>query len=213
MLGSDIYAHVTHCDDCSAKALLDAEQDKRKAAALEKWEAAVSEQNRSTDINHQDYQAQWHVHESAMRWLADKNERLMLGLIGDSGLCKTRIISQVVKRVIWEGGNVVWMNSSEFQWSTQNLFNDANAVKASKWLSKYETASMLVFDDIGSLKSTETVSDNLYKLLEYRTTNNLPMLWTSNETLGEMLAGKGITEKARKRNISRLAGYSNIIEL
>jgi len=57
------------------------------------------------------------------------------------------------------------------------------------------------------------VCDHLYALLEARTANVLPMLWTSNETVGEMLAGKALTEKARKRNLSRLAGFSNILEL
>lgn len=39
------------------------------------------------------------------------------------------------------------------------------------------------------------------------------MLWRSNETVGEMLAGKALPEKARKRNLSRLAGFSNILEM
>ena len=209
--------HITICDSCATKAEIEQERFKREAKAKSLWESSVPEEYRKTNEKHPDYQKHYAVHRLSMSWLrgdhiGQDERRLFLGLIGESGRCKTRIISQVVKRIIWEGGTILWLNSSRFQWACQNQFND-NAKEAGMWLKRYQDADYLIFDDIGSLKSTEAVSDNLYALLEHRTAHRLPMLWTSNETIGEMLVGKQLTEKARKRNISRLAGYSNILEL
>ena len=112
-----------------------------------------------------------------------------------------------------EGQSSLVSNSSQFQWSAQHQFSDANGKAAASWLQTYRKAGVLVFDDIGSLKGTEAVSEALYALLEYRTTRELPILWSSNETISEMLPGKKITELARKRILSRLGGFSNIIEI
>lgn len=215
---TDMLDHITICDTCTEKIELRAQQTKRETKARNQWEESVPKEYRQTDCTHPGYMRHMAVHRLSMSWLkgdhiGQDERRLMLGLIGESGRCKTRVISQVAKRIIWEGGSVLWLNSSRFQWACQHQFSDTDGKEASMWLKTYRNASCLVFDDIGSLKSTETVSDNLYALLEHRTAHGLPMLWTSNETIDEMLAGKGLTEKARKRNISRLAGYSNILEL
>lgn len=219
MLGAtDMAADVTTCPTCSDIAEREAERATRKRKAKAAWEQSVPAEYRKTDITHADYRKHINAHALAQKWIKGENigqdeRRLFLGIIGESGQCKTRIISQVVKWIIWEGGHVLWLNSSRFQWACQNQFNDTHGKEASKWLREYQRARNLVFDDIGSLKSTEAVSDSLYALLEHRTANQLPMLWTSNETIGEMLAGKGISEKARKRNISRLAGFTNTLEI
>ena len=115
--------------------------------------------------------------------------------------------------MIWRGDFVTWVNSAKFQWCCQNQFNDHAGKEAASLLRIYQKTANLVFDDIGSLKATETVSDNLYALLEYRTANRLTTMWTSNESLKEMLVGKILTEKQRARSMSRLGGFSNIIEL
>lgn len=211
-------ASVTMCNACAEAAENKATASTREEKAKARWKACVPKQYRDTDVHHPSYQAMMLTHKAAMMWLRGSDleqgeRRLFLGLVGESGHCKTRIISQLVKRMIWEGDNILWMNSSNFQWACQNQFNDLNAREASAWLHRYQIAPVLVFDDIGNLRSTEVVSDALYRLLEHRTSNCLPMLWTSNETISEMLAGKNLTEKARKRNLSRLAGYSNILEI
>jgi DNA replication protein DnaC len=204
------------CDPCAEKHNEKVEQEQRKATAINKWTQCVPDGYRDTDINHPDYQARIKTHDLCMRWvngesMGQDGRRLFLGLIGDSGLCKTRIISQMVKRMIWRGRSVFWINSSQFQWSCQHLHDDSERGKASRAIKSARNCSVLVLDDIGSLKATEIVSDNLYAILEHRTTNKLPMIWTSNETLDEMLPGNKISEKAKRRNVSRLAGYSNII--
>jgi len=183
------------------------------------WDRVVPLAYRETDINHTDFPTS--VNGVCQDWVRgdgvpNQDKLLMLGLIGESGIGKTRVVSQVVKRIIWDnhgfphtGNALTWANSSQYQWACQNQFNDSEKYKASEFLKKCRNANYLVMDDIGSLKSTEVISDNLYSLIEHRTTNNLPMIWTSNEYLEEMMPRLG--EKPRKRITSRLAGFSNII--
>jgi DNA replication protein DnaC len=106
---------------------------------------------------------------------------------------------------------VLWLNSSRFQWACQHQFDDASKAEANTWLRRYRAASWLVFDDIGSLKSSEIVADELYSLLEHRTSLEMPMIWTSNETIEEMLPK--LSEKPRARILSRLDGFSNVVTI
>lgn len=213
---SPIFANCTKCDACEEQASEREQRKKREERALNAWESTVPKVYRETRQDHSDYPG-W-AHAACRKWLDGEalggNERcLFLGLIGESGRCKTRVISQLVKLLIWRGEHVHWVNSSRWQWDVQHLHDDSEKIEAAKRIKIAMEAPWLVFDDLGSLKSTETVCEHLYALLEARTANGLPVLWTSNETVGEMLAGKALTEKARKRNLSRLAGFSNILEL
>lgn len=214
--GFDMIANFTTCDPCSAILERKEAQAERKAKAEAAWESTVEAEYRNTSTDHPDFPRS--IFKQCLHWMRGEKVNGLdalpfLGLIGESGRCKTRVISQVVKHIIWRGEFVTWVNSAKFQWCCQNQFNDHSSKEASSLLKSYRTTRNLVFDDIGSLKATETVSDNLYSLLEYRTANRLPMMWTSNELLEEMLLGKILTEKQRARSMSRLGGFSNIIQL
>lgn len=213
---SPIFANCTKCDACEEKASEMEERRKREHRALASWEATVPKVYRDTRQEHPDYPGT--LHAACRRWLSGdgtggEEHCLFLGIIGESGRCKTRVISQLVKLLIWRGESVMWVNSSRWQWDVQHLHDDSEKIDAAKRVKMAIEAPWLVFDDLGSLKSTETVCEHLYGLLEARTSHGLPMLWTSNERVGEMLAGKALSEKARKRNLSRLAGFSNIVEM
>lgn len=214
----DLVAHITLCPECSERANEEYDKKERERKALEVWRECVPETYRNTDIAHPDYIAQTTTVRIAQSWLRGEvingqEKMLFLGLVGKSGYCKSRIIAQLCKRLIWQGKHITWMNSARFQWCAQNQFSDESSKEAKKWLKRCITTANLVFDDIGSLKATEAVSDSLYAILEHRTANGLPVMWTSNESESEMLVGGKISEKARERSISRLVGFSNIINL
>ena len=208
--GRDIIDHINVCHICSSVMEDKRISEKRVDEAKAKWQTTVPDEYRNTKKDHKDFPNS--VLEDCLK-MVDSKEKPFIGLIGKSGIGKTRVAAMIVKMLIWRGDFATWVNSSTFQWCCQNQFNDENSKPAQSLLKAYRESKNLVFDDIGSLKSTETVSDNLYSLLEHRTANGLRMIWTSNETLDEILAGKGLSEKARARSISRLGGYSSIIEL
>lgn len=211
--GLDLLGRVKICQPCSDQAEQEDDRIKREEKARAAWEASVPVGYRKTEIDHPDFPKK--LHEQCKLWLIDRSEnrKLCLGLVGESGRGKSRVISQLAKRIIWRGEDLHWVNSAQFQWAAQHQFSDADGRAAAGWLRSYRKARVLVFDDIGSLKGTEAVSEALYSLLEYRTTREMPILWSSNETIGEMLPGSKITDLARKRVLSRLGGFSNIIEL
>ena len=211
----DLLDHITICDACSDKARRNYEKLEWRRISSLRWEEAIPEEYRKTKTGHISYQKVIHAHNSAMRWFRDASNgarRPFLGLIGASGGCKSRIASQVAKQGIWEGGFYQWCESYKFQWACQNQFGE-DGKEASALLRTWRETANLIFDDLGSLKSTQVVSDTLYAILEHRSANRLPMIWTSNEQPDEMLSKGNLDENERARNISRLKGYSEIIEL
>lgn len=219
MIGDvDLVAHITICQSCSDRTSDEYDREERERKARELWEECIPETYRKTDTQHPDFLAQSTTARISQSWLRgdqiNGQERMLcLGIIGESGKCKSRIIAQLCKRLIWQGKHVTWINSARFQWCAQNQFNDSSSQEAKKELSRCLYTANLVFDDIGSLKATEAVSDSLYAILEHRTSNGLPIMWTSNETEKEILVSGKISEKARERSVSRLIGFSNIINL
>lgn len=214
----DLLAHIHCCPECSEKRSERFERGEREKKAKAAWREAVPKTYRETDAKHPAFLAQIGTYHLSQKWLrgerVDGGERMpFLGLIGSSGLCKSRIVAQLCRRLVWQGAAITWVNSSQFQWCAQNQFSDEHGQGAKEWLKRFQMTAHLVFDDIGSLKATEAVSDNLYALLEHRTSFGLPVMWTSNETEDEMLVGGKITEKARLRSVSRLVGFSNILNL
>lgn len=218
VFGRDFASNVTNCPPCS-----EAQEEAEKRSALakiagEKWRKSVPKNYRNTDLEHANFKKVYAHYNSALQWfigsdLGQGERKPFLGLVGDSGKCKTRIISQVAKKFIQRGENIRWVNSADWQWDVQHLHDNYERIAATERIKSACRASVLVFDDIGSLKATEAVCERFYALLETRSNLSLTTLWTSNETVAEMLVGKNITPKARTRCTSRLAGYSNIIEL
>lgn len=209
--GKDFMAAVTHCEPCSEAYRRDDALKTRESDARDEWERVVDEKYRDTDTSDPRYPKT--ADRSATRWLNATASSPFMGLVGASGLGKTRVISQMVKILIWNGHSVCWMNSSSFQWASQNQFDNTHGSEAKEMLRRYRDAKHLVFDDIGRLKTTERICDDLYDLLETRSARGTRMMWTSNEDTNEIMTGKAITAKARTRIISRLEGYSQIIEL
>lgn len=207
--GRDICGGETICDPCLEEAKVKAEEAAHRAQVIRQFRATVPAEYVATDLSHPDYPRAT-VHAQAFEWLnsTDSDRRPWIGLIGKSGTCKTRVISQLVKLYLWEKRSVCWMNSARFQWAAQHQFSDER--DAARTLARARQCDVLVFDDIGSLKGSEAVSDALYDVLESRSSHRRPMLWTSNEQIDQMLVGKA-TEIARTRNLSRLGGYSRII--
>jgi hypothetical protein len=204
------------CDDCGEAEGVRARASNRERVARDAWEDSVPKEYRGTIPSRPDFPGAIYATCKAWargEWSSGSREprRLFLGITGPSGLCKTRIAALMAKRLIWDGMRVLWLNSSRFQWACQHQFDDASKAEANTWLRRYRAASWLVFDDIGSLKSSEIVADELYSLLEHRTSLEMPMIWTSNETIEEMLPK--LSEKPRARILSRLDGFSNVVTI
>ena len=66
---------------------------------------------------------------------------------------------------------------------------------------------LLIIDDIGAEKITDWVLETFYRIINSRYENMLPVIYTSNFSLGEL------SERLGERIPSRIAGGCEIIEL
>lgn len=71
----------------------------------------------------------------------------------------------------------------------------------------YKTAKLLVIDDLGAARITEWVDERLFEIIDYRYTEELPVIFTTNVTPAEL------KEKMDKRTIDRLKEMCNFISV
>ena len=207
-----IYGAPFVCDRCLERQ--EQEQKKRRKNELltKKWVSTVPENYRATNEDHVEFKKREHHLDDSEEWLksclASEQEKLFLGFIGPSGTCKTRMISRLVRILILQGKNVVWLNSGSFIKAIRNKYLD-DSIDNLELIRLATECHWLVFDDIGGIKSTDGCLDALYDLLESRSSNRKFTMWTSNERPEDML--QGAREIERNRIISRLAGNSKQI--
>jgi len=211
---------VKLCDPCADKANEEAEglQQKeredharahRRENATKEWEKIVPLLYRQTDVSREEYPRG--MHSAAIQWITDPKSRSWLGIIGVSGKCKTRIMSQVIRNRIWNDQRCAWVNATQFQWCAQNQHDQNDGRKAKAYIEKYRSCDFLAFDDLGKQKWTDTVESYFWDLIEERYAQCRPMIWTSNSSL-KQLEGM-LTDDRAKAIIGRLAETSNILEL
>jgi DNA replication protein DnaC len=199
------------CDACDDLLTEKNQQDARKKQAHDAWVACVPPEYRSTSEDHPDYPRQ--VSQLAKLWLANHGSAssgLCLGMIGESGIGKTRVMARLIRLLIWRGERVMWVHGGKLQEAFQNQFDDAKRAASLETINRANRIPWLMIDDIGAIRGSECVTEGLGILMEERTANGRPILWTSNETLEEMLPAA--QPKPRARIVSRLGGYSKIIE-
>ena len=211
---------VKFCDSCSSEVNAKIEEDtkrEREAAAKEhrerhqikEWERVVPALYRKTDTKHPDYPNK--LHSTALQWIHNDDSRSWLGIIGISGKCKTRVMSQVVKNRIGNDKKCQWVNATQFQWCAQNQHDQNDGKDAKAHLQSYRSCEFLAFDDLGKQKWTDTVESYFWDLIEHRYAQCLAMIWTSNSSLENL--EKMLTDDRAKAVIGRLAETSNILEL
>ena len=211
--GRDICDNINMCDPCAETQEERANQRRREQAAHAEWIRVVPKTYRETDLDYGDYPKD--LHRYAVKWIRDllvlktNSTQIMFGMIGESGKCKTRIMGQIVKHAIWIGVKCEWVNATQFQWSCQHEFDKENGSRARAFLSLYRSCPFLAFDDLGKQRWTDGVESKFYDLIENRTANALPMVWSSNAGMGELEAM--LTADRAKPIVGRLIGFSNII--
>lgn len=206
------------CDPCDQAREARTREEIRKRNALERYVKVVPLDYRNTDINHPAYVAQAKMRSLAAAWMRgnapnEEDLKMFIGFIGESGRCKTRLAAMMAKNLIEDGYGVTWINSYEFQFAAQNQFNNEFSQEAKRIIRSAQSASWLVFDDLGNLDSTRAIAKTLYAILEHRISSRRPMIWTSNEDVDQMITSESVSKEDRERVISRIIGNSNIIKI
>lgn len=109
-------------------------------------------------------------------------------IIGATGRGKSRSMWQLLKSLIMdEGLRPEVFDCVSFGRQIASRFQDP--VEAVEWLEGLGKAKLVVFDDMGKLKMTERAETELFGIIEQRTANELPIIFTTQDT-GDTMAAK-----------------------
>jgi len=209
--GINLGAYLEHCEPCAGHLEEAAIQARHTEEARVRYQSAVPKLYQLTDTNHPDYPRE--AHDLGQKWAMGQRpaNSFWFGIIGAPGEGKTRVLSQVLKRMGYQGQVPEWTTSTRFAWNCENMFSDEHGKKARFHLDRFLRAGVLVFDDLGKQRWTARVCSQFFDLLEYRNSQMLPLLWSSNDSLDSL--GNSIPEGPRDAIIDRLRGNSLILEL
>lgn len=204
--GVDMFANCYTCPSCSEEAEKETAEQNRIGAAKAEFERIVPPSYCKTDINHQGFNvALW---DKLKNWRAEHG---WLGLVGETGRCKSRCLALLVKRLCWEGWHGEWCTATGFQWAARRQFHDQDGNRACSYLDDWKKARVLVLDDLGKQTWTPTVESEFYDLLEYRTNREKLTLWSANTHPEEMVSSKQLSQDRGAPIVGRLLDYSEII--
>ena len=130
---------------------------------------------------------------------------------GDVGTGKSVLAANVGRDLIARGHCVRWISAAKaIQDERAAITNGA----PSRWQT-YCTVPILIIDDVGKANATDYTASLLFTLAEYRTSNGLPTVATSNYSGGkliERLTNKGDTATAQAI-VSRLVGGAHAVHM
>lgn len=113
----------------------------------------------------------------AMQWKMGPRGIIMLGA---TGIGKTRILWEVLKRVMDADTEIFCPGPHSF---SNSLTRAYQRDEAESWLEHVSTCRLVAFDDITKLKMTERVESELFGVIDYRCCNELPVLVTAQSGL------------------------------
>jgi len=135
-----------------------------------------------------------------------------LGIVGGAGECKTRCMALLAKRLILDGHRLTWTTAVLFQDRVNDTLRGDRAEirEANRYFSMLKSTGILVLDDFGKNTWNPTVEKDLFSLIDYRKTHDLPILWTANSTPIEILTTAGLSKDRGAPLIGRLLEASTI---
>ena len=116
-------------------------------------------------------------------------DRTGLGIIGSTGLGKTRALWSILKRHHFAGWKVMFLRAYEITELAEDKasFRAHERSEALRIIRKAETIDLLAIDDIGKEAATKETAAVLHRLIAERCDHRRPILFTS-ELDGEALA-------------------------
>lgn len=210
------------CGDCSnireKEYLLEREQaqeERRIKKAQVYYERVVPPSYRSTDTNDPRFNQKLLTRcEVWLKAVYDKNAIVWLGLVGETGRCKTRCIALLAKRMIMSGYNLEWVIATRFQWAVQRQWGESDdAREAVQLLKKWRNVEILIFDDLGKQKMSEAVESAFFDLIEHRSSQNKLIIWSANTHPKDMMTSNDFSKDRGAPIIGRLLDFSEIVNV
>lgn len=132
-------------------------------------------------------------------------ERNGVYFYGESGVGKTHIVCALVKNLLENNIEVMFLNTGEFLERIRQEYNENEDRDCFRDVMDFK--GVLIFDDIGAEKTSEWVRERLYLIINKKYEDMIPVIFTSNHDL-ETLASK-----TGDRIVSRIVGMTKIIKV
>jgi hypothetical protein len=216
-----------HCEECSeriaAEELKRREEHERRKAEQELTQAKETTANEARDLIPPRYQQTDPKHPTfngdlwrKVKAWRPSEEVPFLGMIGESGACKTRIGFMLWREIIAElvrpygepdrrriyvpsfeavtSATFARIVGSQFQSTPtkRNWWSDSNSDprhEAREELDLFRKCEVLFLDDLGKAKNTPSVAAELFAIIDHRHAHNLTTIWTANSTPEEIVIG------------------------
>lgn len=203
----------SHCADCLETGWKSAQKVKEiddHAARVKAWVELCPTLYASTNWKHAGLSP--HCAEIARTWWATGSNLPWLGIVGTTGIGKTRAMWEIVRRHHFAGRKCLAVDSVAFARAATDWHADDKETKAAAraLIRRTESAGILFFDDLGKEKRlSPAVGQALHDLFEQRARFRRTTLWTSEKTGDELAARFG--EDYADGIIRRLREFSDII--
>lgn len=126
---------------------------------------------------------------------------------GDTEHFKTRMMWQLIKRLIIAGHGMRAITGKEFANWAQLKFQNPEFVRS---LESVKKCKMLFVDDLGKETLTETIQAEWFDLVERRTSHHLTTLWTLNASSEEL--GRRFSSDRRAPFLRRMSEFHHHIK-
>ncbi len=137
-----------------------------------------------------------------------------LGLIGETGVCKTRTCFLILDRLHHAGIRVEAVSSVQFAKLCADQFADDFRSKgeAREKITACHRARVLLIDDVGKERFTQRVATEFFHLIEERLAHHRATLWTTNLDAGALKHAFADDTKSDPI-VRRLREFSEMVEL
>ncbi|MFZ0616291.1 MAG: ATP-binding protein [Chthoniobacterales bacterium] len=171
----------TICDPCDKKRQVDPAEESRKRRAA--FRAALPSAFRDTDRTR--------LPDVLVQEVEDyRFGAIGLAFVGKSGAGKTRAMLTLLERLAGEGRTVQWLTATDLSFMAGDQFSDDPQERhnAKETLRRVRRVDVVFLDDVGKGRMTDRAESELFDILDTRTREGRPTLWTSNSGGRDLLA-------------------------
>ncbi len=196
------------CDKCLEKEeeRYRKEQQLRLQLARKRRYESICSKNMQT-FNPQQSPSNHQLTERVLRWQKGPQGLLIHGATGSG---KTRVLWQLIKRLIVDDGcTVKAYRATELARAIETSYRQPTGHDT--FIQSLIQAEIFMLDDLGKFKWTERVEADLFDIIDGRTANDKPILVTT-QYVGETLAKRFLDPETASATIRRLREYCECID-
>jgi len=128
------------------------------------------------------------AYDSVSSWAFNDVHKKWLLLMGDYGLGKTHLCKAVTYGLLHNQVPCRYVNANEF---IETCKEKMDTGEYDSYVKSIKESSRLILDDIGQEYSTDWTQQVFYNLIDYRYSNYLPTMITTNKTRPELVVSLG----------------------